>query len=461
MRFPGTSPKKISPRARIKSDQSNPAPQRPQQKRLQAIIDKSQEQKRESPPNNEGRAKQASKELLMALDFNEELLPPTRTVISSFHQVELRNVEVTGKSSKGDHGTVGIGSRRHQTKSVKATVTNSARKMANIVSPRRRKSSSSDETQSHSPPASSRDTARRVAYRVERKLDRILKYLPTGAILDKHGNLSGKSLFTTFALNHLRFPACTIEDVIHQELGSFLNLGGVEELRPKALGGVLLVNLADADFHRLNYQFQDADGTIKPKLPLPDVNQVNEYLEYHNFSENIRETAEKKLRSRQIGQALLDFVSDANAAPEAKDNTALVLSSLLTQRVGELLTAVVYGDKSPLKMASEGSTKWSKREVTIKDGLGQTIPVHAKQYGALVYTLSREGNDFKVAIDFPTYAEPRDGYKREIPLHENGVVGVHISTEIFVSGDAARDGELSIRLPSGVQVEYSGRFTIQ
>ncbi|MDR6855554.1 hypothetical protein [Variovorax guangxiensis] len=458
MKSTDSSHQKISRLSRVKSDQPNPTRTRLQKNKLQAIVETSREQKREKQSNTQGLTNPSSEEL--GLNFGEILLSPSPTKILSLDQVKLRNVEPTGGSSIEDHETVGVGSRRLETKSVKAAVTSSAKKIANIVSPRRKKSSSSDETQSHSPPASSRDTTRRVAYRVGRKLDRILKYLPAGASLDKHGNLSGKCQFTTFALNHLRFPASDIQDVIHQELRPFLKLED-EKLRPQALDGVLLVKLADADFHRLNYQFQDTDGTIKAKIPLPNVDQVNEYLTYHNYSEDIRKTAEEKLRSRQIGHALLDFVSDENATPEANTSTALVLSSLLTQRVGELLTAAVYGDNSPLKMASEGSTKWSNREVTIKDNQGQTVPVQAKQYGALVYTLSREGNDFKLAIDFPTYAEARDGYKGEIPLHENGVIGVHISTEIRVRGDAARNGELSITLPSGVEVEYSGRFTIQ
>jgi hypothetical protein len=461
MRSTGSSShQKISQRGRVKSDRPNPTSTRLQKDKLQTIIDTSREQKREKQSNNQVLTNPPPKELLTGPTF-DEILSPNSTKILSLDLVKLRNVEPTGESSIEDHKTVGAGSRRLETKSVKAAVTSSAKKIANIVSPRRKKSSSSDETQSDSPPASSRDATRRVAYRVGRKLDRILKYLPAGASLDNHGNLSGKCQLAAFALNHLRFPASNIQDVIHQELSPFLDFEGVEKLRPQALDGVILVKLADDDFYRLNYQFQDADGSIKAQLPLPDVNQVNEYLEYHNYSENIRETAEKKLRARQIGRALLDFVSDENATSEANSSTALVLSSLLTQRVGELLAAAVYGDSSPLKMASEGSTKWSNREVTIKDSHGQTVPVQAKQYGALVYTLSREGDDFKLAIDFPTYAEARDGYKREIPLHENGVIGVHISTEIRVDGDAARNGVLSITLPNGVEVEYSGRFTIQ
>jgi hypothetical protein len=246
-------------------------------------------------------------------------------------------------------------------------------------------------------------------------------------------------------------------------MSEFLNFEAPEAQCPKAIGGILVAHLAaTADFHRMTYEFKNADGSVK-ELPWPTDEQITEHMIYNNYkdTDHLRKESKEVLRRRQIAGALLDFVSDKNTTPEQNSNAALVLSSILTQRTGELMQNLVYGHNSPLKILSNKSTKWINRQVTLKDSKGQTHPVEVMQYGGMVFRLERDGTDFKVDVSLPTYSEAKDSYKRELPLHQDGVIGVHMDSEIRVDINAAQALHLSTTLPNGVRSRYLGRFSIQ
>jgi hypothetical protein len=420
---------------------------------------------------------------------------------TSIFPIRLQNTESEGSSSQlASDDALGSPSqlketiefRRARPDGAKTLVRRAPKNLANIITPQnkscsidetqpaqmREQSSSGDELFSSgtlSPrkfpgmaelPTLDRSVKKRIAYgqgqKAEVKLDRIRKNLPAGAILDRHGNLSGRYKFTKYPATHPNAPASLIEDQISARLGKFLDFEATREIdRPAALNGILVANIARGDFHRLNYEFQNSDGSRKD-LPLPTKAEEDEYLAYRNYSEDYRETANEKLRSHQIARALFDFVSDENASPEENSNTALALSSLLTQATPELLAFVVYKQQSALRMyKSKAKSKDEPApEVTIMDSRGKLKPVIAKQFGATKFTISREGADFLIAVDFPTYAGARPGHESEVPLHTNSVLGIHISTEILIDGNAARNGVLSVKLPTGIQAEYSGRIAV-
>jgi hypothetical protein len=153
-------------------------------------------------------------------------------------------------------------------------------------------------------------------------------------------------------------------------------------------------------------------------------------------------------------------VKDDNAPENANSQAALVLSAVLAQQTSMLLVNVVYGPSSPMKMLSSQTTEKIGRTVTIKDRAGNEHPVDVKAFGATTFTLSRDGNHFKVAVDFPWFAEARAGRETELPLHENGVICVHTTAEILVDADRAREGILSVKFLGGIQAEYSGRLNL-
>ncbi|MGK6306738.1 hypothetical protein [Variovorax sp. DT-64] len=450
----------------------------------------------------EDRTEQRTSEEHVTFSIDEGAKFPTRpTEPASFIPIKLHDTRSEGSSSQlaSDDAlalrfqlTETTGIRGARPEAAKTLVRSPAKKnLTEIITPQK-KSSSSGETQpiqireqsssgdelftsgTLSPrrfpgmaelPTLDRSAKKRIAYglgqKAEAKLDRIRKRLPAGAILDKQGNLSGRYKFTKYPVTS-DTPAPHLEDAISEKLGKFLDFEAARQIdRPVPLNGILVASLARADFHRLNYEFKNTDGTVKD-LPLPTKADADEYLAYHNYSEDYRKTANEVLRSRQIARTLLDFVSDEDATPEENSNTALALSSLLTQATPELLAFVVYGQESALKMfksKTEGKHEPAP-EVTIMDSRGETKPVVAKQFGATKFTISRVGADFLIAVDFPTYAEARRGHEGEVPLNKNSVLGIHASTEILVDGNAARNSILSVKLPTGIQAEYSGRLAI-
>lgn len=392
-----------------------------------------------------------------------------------------RDTILTATLSTTDHEAIDIRGRKPEIRNVEPEARSSAKGTDKTIQPRTKKAPSGNAHSIDStnadissprlfrglaelPTYSPKRGAFSLAREVDAKLNGFRKYLPAGAILDKQGNLSGRYQFTKYPSPRsedptFRVPPPLIEDAISEKLSKFLDFEAERKFnRPVALNGIVVASLAKADFHRLTYEFKNVDGSVRD-LPLPTKTEVDEYLAYNNYSEDYRETAKEILRARQIAQVLLDFVSDENTTGEEKSNTALVLSSLLTQATSELLAFVVYGQESALRMFKTHSAK-DKPETNIIDSNGQLKPVIAKQFGATKFSVSREGADFLIAVDFPTYAEARPGYENEVPLHKDTVLGIHTATEILVDRDAARNKILSVKLPSGIQAAYSGRIAL-
>lgn len=281
--------------------------------------------------------------------------------------------------------------------------------------------------------------------------------LPPGLIFDTQGNVFGKYSFTK--LSSPGKGRVLLETVFCEKMSAFLKSGSDKVLPPKLVGDVLVIDPCAADFHRLNYNFTTKEGRVID-LPWPTDEQANQYrIDIQKPGMDIK-TCKEYLRAAQIAASLRDFVIEDNASENANSQAALVLSAVLAQHTSMLLANVVYGGTSPFKMLSNQSTAQVGRTVTIKDRHGNEHPVDVKAFGATVFTISREGNDFKVTVDFPWYAEARDGREKEFPLHKDGVIGIHTTAELLVDADKARAGLLSVKFLNGIQAEYSGRLDL-
>ncbi|MDR6537720.1 hypothetical protein [Variovorax soli] len=286
----------------------------------------------------------------------------------------------------------------------------------------------------------------------------IRKNLPPGLIFDTDGNINGKYSFTKFSSPGKE--RIMLEDVFSDRMTQFLNPGSTKILPPKPVAGVTVIDPCAADFHRLNYEFVTREGKMK-ELPWPDDQQAEQYRTGINKPDLAIKTCKEHLRASQIATSLQEFVKNDNASEEENGRAALVLSAVLAQQTSMLLVNVVYGPTSPLKMLSSQSTAEVGRAMTIKDRRGEEHHVDVKAFGATVFTLSSDGDNFKVAVDFPWFAEAREGREAELPLHKNGVISVHTRAEILVDAEKARAGILSVRFLNGIQAEYSGRLNFE
>jgi hypothetical protein len=292
----------------------------------------------------------------------------------------------------------------------------------------------------------------------------IRKNLPTGMIMDIHGNVSGQHTFTHLPKDDLQHSEIPIgkatQEVLAHELG-----------KTTLIGKQMVVEFFTRDVYRLNYDIPTNDGQANP-LPWPGDEQIaqREALDTKPGDQTLKEARLKKakeaLRSEQITLALRDFVKNDDVEQEDSDKAAFVLSSVLLQQVPTKVQAMVYGSHygpSPYRCLSLKTARdemGQDRPLTIMDSFGQEHPVVVKGLGDARFTLSRYGDDFRLIFDQPTYAEAKHGREDQFPLHKEGVIKIYLRTEIIVDGKMARQGKLGMTMPNGVEAEYSGRFKL-
>ena len=79
--------------------------------------------------------------------------------------------------------------------------------------------------------------------------------------------------------------------------------------------------------------------------------------------------------------------------------------------------------------------------------------------GACKWELSHENNNFKISIDWQTYAVANEG-QDWLPLAKNHVIGIHWKADFIIDGDAAREHRLELSIPNGITAEFSGRLDV-
>jgi hypothetical protein len=290
--------------------------------------------------------------------------------------------------------------------------------------------------------------------------------------------ISGQHTFTHHPLDGYEYSGMPIDEAIQTLVGKALSPETTE-----FVAGVKVCFDFTKDAYRVIYNIPTNDG---PADPAPSDEQIAQRAAQHVAAYNAKITAEAlaagkkppkefmvgegqliaardEIRTENVAVALRDFVRDNGAEPVKNENAAFVLSSVMLQQIVTKLQSVVYDPTLPftaLALRTARNMDGQARPLTIKDSSGQTHPVVPTGIGGVLYNLSKDGDNFKIAFDYPTYAEAKYKKGHEFPLHQDGVIGIHFKAEIIVDGNEAREGRLKLTMPEGVQVEYSGRFKL-
>lgn len=308
--------------------------------------------------------------------------------------------------------------------------------------------------------ASAKRDARANAVFRKPEITSIRKILPMGMNIDINGNVSGQHTFTHHPMDGQQYAGKPVEEVIQSKQTNELK-------KIASIGGVSVADFATRDFYRLNYDIPTNGGQANP-LAWPSDEQITQRAALKLKPGTIPtrsdvKAAKEELRSEQIAHALRNFVQNDDADLKDNDNVAFVLSSVMLQHIPTELQCMVYGLHLPyraLALNTANDNDGKVRPLTIKDSSGQEQPVTVKGLGDATFALSRDGDNFKLTFDQPTYAEARFGQEHLFPLHKEGVIGIRLKTELIVDGKKARNGELALTMPNGIQAEYSGRFKL-
>ena len=289
------------------------------------------------------------------------------------------------------------------------------------------------------------------------KISSIHAHLPPGMNLDGRGIVFGSHIHMTTPSN-AKLPHMPIEQALMDEMAGHLTTTEPGRV-PREIAGLMVVNACHADYHRTKYQFPTSDGN-HAELPWPSPEAVEiRHQERLKTGTHIDNTVEQELRKEQIALGVRNFVHDENATKEQNDNAAFVVSSVLHQGISTALSVIAFGEKPALKMLSIQATQLAGRNMTIKDQNGNIQPQRVLGLGNITFTLSRDGDNFIVAADLPMYGEAREGREEHVPLHQDGVIGIHAKMEMVVNGNQARTKNLALTIPGGVNVTYSGGLT--
>jgi hypothetical protein len=255
------------------------------------------------------------------------------------------------------------------------------------------------------------------------KLKLIRPNLPPGIKVDANGSLSGAQITTHFpsAGSNVKYLGRKIETEL-QEQGK-KNINSLN-LPPKKANGVLVVNAAVGDLSRAYYEIPNFDGS-------PNLNA-------------------KAKDSGVVAQALFDFAGN--------ENSALVLSNLLLQTIPIIFLSSMANGKGEdiagyLRYVTKNQARVGKTTILDKNGVKQMIVTEGM--GGTRFKISRDGNQFKVAVKLNAYLEHRAD-QNVLPIHQGGAIGVKFETEIYVDAGQAERKVLVLTMPNGIKSEWSG-----
>ncbi|MEO5670803.1 MAG: hypothetical protein ABIR26_08950 [Ramlibacter sp.] len=257
--------------------------------------------------------------------------------------------------------------------------------------------------------------------------------LPAGFKVDAQGSLSGNQIIRTVPKGWDHAGKSTGEaltEIAKNELGKSktMKLGGNDVEVPACF---------ESDFLRMDIRIPRPDGT--------------QFCTASNRAEH-GSPEEKKLYEEAL-TALRDFAGS--------DDAMRVLASTLRQGpVGLSILWLAKPDGSPASqhVAMTHDPKGTKG-YSVLEADGSTTPVKPRQVGGGHLTLSKDtGGNFKISIDYPVYVRARPGEEKLVPLHENGVVALHATTDLIVNADKAHQQQVEITNPDGITVACSGRL---
>jgi hypothetical protein len=256
--------------------------------------------------------------------------------------------------------------------------------------------------------------------------------LPTGVTVDDRGNLAGGQTLTHVPVDstgHMaHYAGRSIEDAFNEEKGASVR----NTANHKLVGGQKIVNQATRDLWRLDYTIpQNAGGPFR--------------------SSNIA-SKDPDTRSATVAQALRQFAGS--------DAATTVLSEMLTQStlIGLPQCFTKAGDKE-VRYDFLSTQNTTGRTPTIRGADNSLTAVDASSMGGAKFVLSRQGNDFKVSVQWEIYAEPKYGQHETLPVHKDGCVRIDCNVDYIINGASAQNGQLQVSIPNGVQTQFSGRLT--
>jgi hypothetical protein len=282
------------------------------------------------------------------------------------------------------------------------------------------------------------------------KIPAIKPHLPPGMNLKGNGVVFGSHVHM-MTPSHAKLPNMPIDQALSQEMTKFHLGTTMQGHEPGEIAGIKVVNSCLGDYHRTMYKFSTDDGNFA-ELPWPSPEEVEARYQELNNGATDKKTVGENLRKEQIARQVLAFAQNDN-------NAAFVISSLLHQGISTAISVTATGEKPAFKMLSTQATDYIGRQMTIKDENGNLRPQKIKGLGSATFTLSRDGDDFVISVDFPMYCEARPGREDHVPLHKDGAIGIHAKTEMIVSGEEAKKGVLALKIPKGIRVTYSGSLT--
>jgi hypothetical protein len=255
--------------------------------------------------------------------------------------------------------------------------------------------------------------------------------LPTGVNMDAKGNLTGGQVMTTVP------TGCTTQFGSH--IGKNI-VDVLQEIKSKSIGlGATLVTIAgqkvasqcSGDFYRLDFDIPQTNGT--------------------RFQSTGDPAEDQQTRNENATRALRNFAGS--------DSATTVLSSILSQTtLTPIPGCLAKSDGSEAKYKFGTAFNTAGRDMTIRGADGKLNSVEPQFVGGAKWTLSKVGNDFKVSVSWQAYAEANPGDEGALPLHKDGVIGIHFALDMIVDGAEAAKGNLKLSMPGGVQTQFSGRL---
>lgn len=262
-------------------------------------------------------------------------------------------------------------------------------------------------------------------------------HFPAGIFIDPQGNLGGTTVQT-----HLPTDFGVPDEWKGKPFVDFLKFGKEEKLKPENLGtfaGMTVPDNVSGDFFRMDFDIPLSNGAHFKSSEDPTDGVTNPIQ-----------------RSTNALHALRDFCGD--------DESTKVFSSLLAQTTLHPLArgglTKPDGTMTHLKIATAQNTVGE--QFTLKDVSGNLQNVDdIVGIGGAKWNLSKEPNgDFKVSVDWQAYYMPDPNHPDELPLHDNGLIGVRYQIDFVVDHAKARNGELSFTMPNGVMATFSGGLTL-
>lgn len=272
-----------------------------------------------------------------------------------------------------------------------------------------------------------------------------LANLPQGATLDEHGNLGGSQVIRVVP-DFSRYPELLIQarEFTGRPIEGMLQTAKSASMKKSVtIDGIAVNKQAVADFYRMNVDIRQPRDAVFRSADLPSGAGPEH----------------QQVRNSAVALAVHRFANED--VP-----TTLVLSSVFNQTtispLFHCLTDAWQGS-IPLKMITAMNATSFNGPLKLRKADGTEEEITPAGMGACKWTFSHvvsaDGRlDYKISIDWPTYAVPQDKGQESLRLAPDTVIGIHWKADFIVDGDEAREGRLKLSIPDGIVASFSGQI---